>query len=1449
MKHLNLYTLLALLIICISPWYASAQCYNNFEETIYIPGYAASGSSIIYTNDGQYLIAGKIASKNLSDTTGMLLQADNTGNVLWCRAISTTTTSGLNMLIPTPDNGYCALGTITINGIPSCWILKFNAMLDIQWQQSITVDNRPITPKSIITMENGGYALVGIANDSTAKSDGVLLVLSSTGDVLASQIYDGGAADGFTSILEYNGQLLITGYTGNTQRDAILMKVDINNGWNNHTTKYAPVAGSDAEGISLYAIPGGYSWSIKSEPTPPTSADVLLYNIKSTVGNNDAVTLTQAFNISGSGVYHCKVLPRQSEAGIAFLTNGPSYATWMSLSAADFTGRHQWSRHYTYARGEFSDFVTTGQHGYAVTGYATAFENGVALMRTDNMGRTGSCAGPTNGSGGGGSSQLAGNSWTWNKTVVPVCNINSVIAAYTDKPTHIELACKYQDCMPAPPTDNGNACATSFTTILKDENYTTEIYDANRTADGDIVTIGTRYSGFSGGPTITKLKPGGNLRWAKQLKNTRFGEDFSGRYQQVINTSDQHFLVGGVEYVGYNHGVSDSAVLMKMDYDGNLIWSKRMATWYADDLKYLFEAENGDYITCHNQDYGHGGCDNAVMRLDKNGNMIWQQKITGWSASNRHIRAMLYEQGSIYLLFDNYIQNLIQSLAVMKLDAATGKLLWTKTITDANNGFTPMGMVLINDVLYIGIGLSIGNDYFDRSMVPVVAKLKGATGEQLPGFKLNNTRMWKNRNVEPFIDYTNVTFTKSADNQLVFARESVAKSGVGYNLMIHKIGTDGTVTWSRDYTQLNNHQINSLRADNAGFIISGFSYGTDIIKEAANEGFVLRVNSAGEIENSSGNCLSQANVAGPGGITTSPNTFTEDPTEKFESEPATIGHRFTNPWILDDTQMSYPACASFSACTPAMLSGPDVICDREQIWSYTAVKDPNCHTSLVWQIDPAYVDIMATAADNISLKFKKAGKTNVKVQVDAGCGMLPASVIVDIPIAASTLELGPDLELCKDAVLQLDAGTTFNTYRWSNGSITHNTTVNKPGTYSLTVTDKCNHSATDAVVVKDGNDYPFSLGADIAKCAENRITRAIPAGFTNYTWNNDYKLDIDGNNAGFYTDRDATYILQAERSNGCVFKDTLAITIKPPMDMGLASELSICDKDEQQVSIAGTFSNITWNNGSSGNDITLTAAGTYIAGGTGPNGCLTADTLLLHVNPLPEVTLPQEQYICEGTLHVLDAGTDGTSYTWSTGETTRKIIVKTTGEWTVNVTNQYGCNTSATAWFREYSKPPSGFLVADTTLCTWGEITIPVRKPYVAYRWSDGSTANHYTTGLPGLYALEVTDALGCTGKEYVRVTAKSCGWGIYVPNAFTPNNDGQNDVLRPRVFGNVSRYQFSVFDRWGNLVYQSNSINQGWNGKNKNLDAPAGTYVWMCIYQMQNEPEQVSKGTAVLLR
>jgi gliding motility-associated-like protein len=141
------------------------------------------------------------------------------------------------------------------------------------------------------------------------------------------------------------------------------------------------------------------------------------------------------------------------------------------------------------------------------------------------------------------------------------------------------------------------------------------------------------------------------------------------------------------------------------------------------------------------------------------------------------------------------------------------------------------------------------------------------------------------------------------------------------------------------------------------------------------------------------------------------------------------------------------------------------------------------------------------------------------------------------------------------------------------------------------------------------------------------------------------------------------------------------------------------------------------------------------------------------------------------------------------------------------------------------------------------------------YRWQPGTQLSSTSIKAPLFYAgsnmdytIYITDKNGCVTADTLQMLVlKGKGW--YLPNAFTPNNDGLNDVVRPYLVGMKSLTQFSIYNRFGNLVFNTKRNGEGWDGTSKGAKADAGTYVWVLEYVDVTGAPQLQKGAILLIR
>ncbi|MBK7374261.1 MAG: gliding motility-associated C-terminal domain-containing protein [Chitinophagaceae bacterium] len=137
---------------------------------------------------------------------------------------------------------------------------------------------------------------------------------------------------------------------------------------------------------------------------------------------------------------------------------------------------------------------------------------------------------------------------------------------------------------------------------------------------------------------------------------------------------------------------------------------------------------------------------------------------------------------------------------------------------------------------------------------------------------------------------------------------------------------------------------------------------------------------------------------------------------------------------------------------------------------------------------------------------------------------------------------------------------------------------------------------------------------------------------------------------------------------------------------------------------------------------------------------------------------------------------------------------------------------------------------------------------YRSYTWNTGAGNAVVEIRDPGIYSLTVTDFNNCTGSDSIILYETNC-IPTGIPNAFTPNNDGKNDHFRPGLNVEVTGYLLQVFNRNGQLVFQSKEVGKGWDGRYKNQQLDPGTYVYVVKFRDREGKLYTFNGNISLIR
>ena len=162
---------------------------------------------------------------------------------------------------------------------------------------------------------------------------------------------------------------------------------------------------------------------------------------------------------------------------------------------------------------------------------------------------------------------------------------------------------------------------------------------------------------------------------------------------------------------------------------------------------------------------------------------------------------------------------------------------------------------------------------------------------------------------------------------------------------------------------------------------------------------------------------------------------------------------------------------------------------------------------------------------------------------------------------------------------------------------------------------------------------------------------------------------------------------------------------------------------------------------------------------------------------------------------------------------------------------------------------PVNFLPADTSICSYGAIEIKTLRNFNSYLWSNSSQNNSINVTTSGSYWLKVTDNNGCMGYDTIKILPKQCTTNVFFPSAFSPNGDSKNDIFKALVIGKIKSFKLQIFDKGGQLMFETQNFLEGWNGLYKGREFNTATFVWQCFYQFEGLPPEYQKGSLILIR
>jgi gliding motility-associated-like protein len=387
-----------------------------------------------------------------------------------------------------------------------------------------------------------------------------------------------------------------------------------------------------------------------------------------------------------------------------------------------------------------------------------------------------------------------------------------------------------------------------------------------------------------------------------------------------------------------------------------------------------------------------------------------------------------------------------------------------------------------------------------------------------------------------------------------------------------------------------------------------------------------------------------------------------------------------------------------------------------------------------------------------------------------------------------------------------------------------------PGKYTVTLqaidSSSCKVSDATQLVVMIAAPPVVNIGSDTLSCGTVNMTLDAGNPGAHYLWSTGAGTQmIQASSPG-------TYWVKVNRGP-CFASDTMKIGVLSKPDLG--KDTTLCQGLPLTLYAGQAGGTYLWSTGLTTQNIAVNTSGTYWVD-VNAGACHLRDSVIVNFNPPPVIALGNDTVLCSNASLILDAGNPGSVYLWNTGASSQIIHVSSSGLFKVTVTKG-GCTRTDSLKVTRLSAENLG---PDQFLCGIQPLRIDAGYvPNASYHWSTGDSTQIIEISDSGHYWVRINTGI-CILTDTIFIDGGLGGApGIFIPNAFTPNADGLNDVFQVKGI-DVTRFDMKIFNRWGELFFESKDLNKGWDGTYAGQLVPNDIYVWVIEYSNVCSHEQI---------
>jgi hypothetical protein len=783
-------------------------------------------------------------------------------------------------------------------------------------------------------------------------------------------------------------------------------------------------------------------------------------------------------------------------------------------------------------------------------------------------------------------------------------------------------------------------------------------WDAIPTSDGGYLMTGVNLlSGSSDRAAFVKYDANGNQSWVRYQSGAIDDETF-----KVLEVPGLGYVFGGFSQ-SYTPAVDVQVSMFVTDLNGNLLLGNHYGDGGNNYAYDFIQTSDGGFAFVGRTDWGAGGWDIYVVKIDLLMNVQWARTIGG--PANEEGRTIRQTSDGGYII-GGYTASYGaggEDGVLLRLNSA-GQVQWMRTYGGPGNDRINQ-LQITSDGGYIVTGYT-ANGFGNRDAFLM---------------RLNNAPT-------PAITWSKVYGGPLADEGISVAirNNNWGFAMVGSTASVGAGGTDGYLV----VTDLNgnsgcNEDILVFSESNHSPTVSG----TAARIQGFNSANITLVNNTPNY-NSNCICTDYSNVVISGqplvctgasgnqysipSLNLSPNITWNltNATQNFLQGDTLIDVDFTNQNAQLIVNAAWTGCTQTAIDTiqviigdiAVSISGDDTSCAGDGITLLANLVGGTGLVTYTWNDGSNQTQLQDNPTQNQTYFVTVSDSLNCSASDTIQVTVFPYPIV----------NLGADTTICVlPSQVLLDAGNPGATYLWSDSSSNSTVVADPPGLWWVNVTsNNCTTRDSISVIYMDPPQVSVTGPASICigeSAQFNVVVNGGTAPFL-YSWN----IGGTGTSVTVSPGSDLTIWADVTDQNNCSGSDTVLLQVFDFPVVNLGGDTTICSDPPFVLNAQNPGSSFTWSTGTTNATLPVSETGLYYVD-VNSNGCVTRDSIFITFDSLPNIVLPQNPVICGNSTILLDVGNPGAVYNWSTGDTSQFVVISQVGIYWVSVSK---CNVTVT---------------------------------------------------------------------------------------------------------------------------------------------------------------------------